>query len=206
MNRLLLACLVLCGFSSKAQYQKSVAETKVDSLVRIIRAQRIDTILIVELYCVGCRMDSNSPCAAKGLSVSTYILWLHMRRTNVSYVDNCLVKKPVAIGNNEVWSYLFLNKLAFSSKEIKPLTVLEDGKPERLRRNHGFKYSYQFLIGRDTISQYYAAFDLLKRTEFMHKQVKNIYYKENVNNPAWKIVSLFRRAIADAEKQWYSQR
>lgn len=205
LKKLSLIFLLLLSFKASAQYQKSALEVQIDSLVAALHKQRIDTICITKIYCIGCRgsrINDDSLCATKGILMPTYVFWKNNNTTHVTYLDNCANKKPIEIIGNKFWEYLISNRQKIASGEIKEFTVNDHGKLEGLSRNHGMHYSYKFFIKQDTINQYFNGFDLVKKDKFFHNQVKNIHYKENKVNPIWKMVLLLRQAITEADKKW----
>ena len=201
---LLLLLLELIAFQCKAQYQKTQLELQTDSLVAALQSQGVDTVGIVETYCVGCvgsRIRDDSPCATKGILVPTYILWQSRNKTYAAYIDNCSRKVPVVVLNAAFWIYLNENKEALKSGKIKPFSIIDksgnNGAPEIIRRNHGGHVSYKFILGRDTINQYFDTFALTKKTHFSYSTVRNIYYRSNKSNPIWKLNLLIAKAIRE---------
>lgn len=205
LKKLSLVFLLLLGFKVSAQYQKSALEIQTDSLVAALRSQRVDTICITKIYCVGCRgsrINDDSPCATKGTLMPIYVFWKKSNVTYVTYLDNCASKKPIKIKENKIWKYLIDNQQKIASGEIKNFTVNDHGKLKGISQNHGMRYSYKFFIKQDTVNQYFDGFNFVKKIKFASKQVKNIHYKENKANPIWKMVLLLSQATTEADKKW----
>jgi hypothetical protein len=205
LKKLSLVFLSLLSFKAHAQYQKSALELQTDSVVAALHNQRVDTICITESYCVGCvgsRIKDDSPCATKGMLSPTHIFWKKGSATFASYLDNCSKRETVEINESAFWKYLLKNQQRIATEKIRHFTVNDNGKLERIHRNHGMKYSYTFFIGKDTINQYFDSFDLVRKVEFGDSKARNFYYKTNNKNPIRKIIPLLRQAVMEADKKW----
>ncbi|QNP52324.1 hypothetical protein [Hymenobacter qilianensis] len=192
--------------SVKGQYKKSPLEIRTDSLVAELHKRRVDSICVYRSYCVGCRgsrITEDSSCSSKGDFTPTYVLWKQHSKTYLTYLDNCSIISPVVVYKDMFWSYLSVNWSEINKGTIKDFTTIDSdsGEAEVIHRNHGDNYSFDFIIGKDTISQYYDHFALIKRTIFFHKKTKNIYYKQNRKSPIRKIQLQIDHAIVEARKR-----
>lgn len=184
--------------NAAAQYPKTALKRQTDSLASALRGGGVDTICIYEDYCVGCRgswVADDSPCATKGILIPTYLFWKKAGRTYRQYLDNCETRVPQEIESN-FWTYASRFKQQLQAEEIKDFHTMDDGKPEQVFRNHGGSFSFDFILGQDTISQYFDDFALTKFTRFAHKKSHNIYYRQNRRSHTYKLQRMLSNAAA----------
>ncbi|RYU82869.1 hypothetical protein [Hymenobacter persicinus] len=190
--------LWLIAPSVSAQYQKSALEIQIEQLVADLRRQRIDTVCTYQEYCVGCRgsrVADDSPCTTKGILIPTYLFWQKAGRTYRQYLDNCETRVPEEIAA-EFWAYTSRFKHQLQVEEIKDFHIMDNGKPEQVSRNHGGSFSFDIILGQDTIKQYFDDFALTKFTRFARKKSFNIYYRSNHRTHTYKLQRMLSHAAA----------